>query len=154
MTKTNHQEINKSLQEMILNTDSNDDVERTVMDPRAAIEAVRVEVANWQGVTTHEHRFGGIEFRLGRRELGHLHFSIADLPFPWRLRDELVAAKRARPHHVLPNSGWVTVPMRTAPEVSGVIELFRENYERAVSDRRCAQGPVAKKENLNVSRLR
>jgi Family of unknown function (DUF5519) len=101
-----------------------------VFGPRAAIEAVRTAVASWQGVTTHDHRFGGIEFRLGRRELGHLHGTIADLPFPRRVRDELVAGGRARPHHVLPESGWVTVPMRTASEVANVIELFRRNYER------------------------
>jgi hypothetical protein len=81
----------------------------------------------------HEHRFGGLEFRFGRRELGHVHRLIADLPFPRRLRDELLAAGRARPHHVLPNSGWVTAPMRTASEVADVIELFRQNYERAAS---------------------
>jgi Family of unknown function (DUF5519) len=44
-----------------------------VLSPRAAIEAVRAAVASWDGVTTHDHRFGGIEFRVGRRELGHLH---------------------------------------------------------------------------------
>jgi hypothetical protein len=102
----------------------------TAMHPRAAIEAVRTAVESWEGVTTHDHRFGGIEFRLGRRELGHLHGTIADLPFPRRLRDELIAAGRARPHHVLPESGWVTVPMRTSAEVSNVIELFRRNYAR------------------------
>jgi len=93
---------------------------------------VESEVASWEGVTTHEHRFGGIEFRVGRRELGHLHRTIADLPFPRSIRDELVAAGRALPHHILPESGWVTVPMRTADEVANVIELFRQNYERAV----------------------
>ena len=97
-----------------------------------AIESVRDAVAGWQGVTTQSHRFGGIEFRIGRRELGHLHRSFADLPFPRQLRDELVAAGRAKPHHVLPDSGWVTVPMRTAAEVDNVIDLFRQNYERAM----------------------
>ena len=112
------------------------DSDHQALSPPAAIEAVRVEVAGWEGVTTHEHRFGGLEFRVGRRELGHLHGSIADLPFPRRIRDELVAAGRARPHHVLPDSGWITVPMRTAAEVAGVIELFRQNYGRATSSRR------------------
>src|SRR5216684_307936 len=98
-----------------------------------AIDTVRAAVARWEGVTTHEHRFGGIELRLGRRELGHLHRSFADLPFPRRVRDELIAAGRARPHHVLPDSGWVTVPMRTASEVANVIELFRQNYERSTN---------------------
>jgi len=87
-------------------------------------------------VTTHDHRFGGIEFRLGRRELGHLHRSFADLPFPRRIRDELVRAGRAKPHHILPEFGWVTVPMRTATEVQNVIALLRENYERYTSNRR------------------
>jgi hypothetical protein len=101
-----------------------------VLTPRAAIESVRAAVASWAGVTTHDHRFGGIEFRLGRRELGHLHGTFADLPFPRRVRDQLVAGGRAGPHHVLPQSGWVTAPMRTSSEVSNVIELFRQNYER------------------------
>jgi hypothetical protein len=103
-----------------------------VLSPRTAIETVSAAVASWEGVTTDNHRFGGIEFRLGRRELGHLHGRFADLPFPRRVRDELVAGGRARPHHVLPQSGWVTVPMRTSAEVSNVIELFRQNYERGL----------------------
>src|SRR5688572_5731653 len=106
-------------------TDSGD-----VLSSRAAVAVVRAAVGSWEGVTTHDHRFGGIEFRVGRRELGHLHATIADLPFPRRVRDELIAAGRARPHHVLPKSGWVTVPMQTASEVSNVIELFRQNYSR------------------------
>jgi luciferase-like monooxygenase len=102
----------------------------------AAIETVRTAVASWEGVTSHAHRFGGIEFRLGRRELGHLHARFADLPFPRRTRDELIAAGRARPHHVLPQSGWVTVPMRTASEIANVIALLRQNYEQAAAAQR------------------
>lgn len=96
----------------------------------SAVETVRDAVEKWEGVTIHDHRFGGVEFRLGRRELGHLHRSFADLPFPRRIRDDLVRAGRAKPHHILPESGWVTVPMRTASEVDNVIALLRENYER------------------------
>jgi hypothetical protein len=55
------------------------------------------------------------------------------LPFPRVVRDELIATGRAKPHHVLPDSGWVTVPTRTSAQVAGVIELFRLNYERAMS---------------------
>jgi Luciferase len=103
------------------------------MNPAAAKEAVVRAVSSWEGVTVGEHRFGGVEFRIGRRELGHLHSTIADLPFPRRIRDELIAAGKARPHHVLPNSGWITAPMRTTSEVTGVIELFRQNYDRATN---------------------
>jgi hypothetical protein len=107
--------------------------------PTAVREAVIREVASWVGVRVREHRYGGIEFRVGRRELGHLHAFIADLPFPRRIRDELVASGSATPHHVLPDSGWITIPMRTVADVKGVIELFQWNYQRA----RAADAPPA-----------
>ena len=89
------------------------------------------EVAGWDGVTVEPHRFGGIEFRLGRRELGHLHGNrLADLPFPVRVREQLVADGRAQPHHILPESGWVSVPIRSAADVPAVVALFRLNFER------------------------
>lgn len=83
------------------------------------------------------HRFGGIEFRVGRRELGHLHGDrIADLPFPRRVRDELIAEGRARPHHVLPDSGWVTTSIGTDREAKNALDLFRMAYDRARNARR------------------
>jgi hypothetical protein len=94
------------------------------------------EVTSWAGVSAAPHRFGGIEFRLGRRELGHLHGSrLADLPFPRRVRDELVSSGRAVPHHVLPESGWVSFRIRDPGDVEAVIELFRLNYDRALMQR-------------------
>lgn len=94
-------------------------------------------VESWPGVEAAQHRFGGIEFRLGRRELGHIHGDrIADLPFPRRVRDELIADGRARPHHVLPDSGWITVSIRSDDEADRAIELFRMAYERARKARR------------------
>ncbi len=96
--------------------------------------AIERELLGWPGVSAHPHRFGGIEFRYGRRELGHLHGDrLADLPFPRRLRDELVASGRARAHHVLPDSGWVSVPIAGVEDASAVIELFRLGYDRAVA---------------------
>jgi hypothetical protein len=94
------------------------------------------EVSSWEGVTTHPHRFGGVEFRLGTRELGHLHGDrLADIPFPKRVRDELVAAGRARPHHVLPESGWISRWIERDEDAEDVVELFRLSYERALAAR-------------------
>lgn len=106
-------------------------------DPRLGILD---EVARWAGVTAHPHRFGGTEYRWGRRELGHVHANpggvpVADLPFPRRVRDELVAAGRARPHRVLPDSGWLSVPMPDAEAAHGAVAVFRMAYERAVAAR-------------------
>jgi hypothetical protein len=94
-------------------------------------DAIVREVTSWPGVTTGRHRFGGTEFRLGRRELGHLHGSgLADLPFPLLVRDDLVATGRAQPHHIYPESGWVSYPIDSATDVVPVVALFRLNYDR------------------------
>lgn len=98
--------------------------------------AVRRELLRHPDVTEGTHRFGGIEFRLGQRELGHLHGEyIADLPFPRRVRDELVAGGRALPHHVLPDSGWVSRHVDGPDDVAVVVDLFRMSYERAAAAR-------------------
>jgi hypothetical protein len=89
------------------------------------------EVAGWAGVSVAPHRFGGIEFLVGRRELGHLHgHHLADLPFPVRIREQLVAEGKAQPHHILPESGWVSFVIRDPSDVAAVVALFRLNYER------------------------
>ena len=94
------------------------------------------ELLRWPEVTALPHRFGGVEFRVGRRELGHLHGDrIADLPFPLKIREELVASRRASPHHALPDSGWVTYYIRGMEDVPAVIDLFRLNYERPTARR-------------------
>jgi len=94
-------------------------------------ERIRREIESWPNVTSAPHRFGGVEFRVGRRELGHLHGDrLADLPFPVRIRETLVAEGRARPHHIMPESGWVSFYIRGADDAEHAIELFRLNYER------------------------
>lgn len=100
----------------------------------AIVATIRQEVLGWPGVTEHPHRFGGVEFRLGRIELGHLHGDyLADLPFPVRVREELVRDGRALPHHILPLSGWVSYPIRDAAAVPGALALFRLAYDRAAA---------------------
>ncbi len=72
-------------------------------------EKIEPEVASWEGVEERPHRFGGVEFRVRGHEIGHLHGDrLADLPFPARVREELVEAGKARPHHVLPETGRVS----------------------------------------------
>ena len=91
-----------------------------------AADRIRHEVESWPGVHAAPHRFGGLEFRLDHRELGHLHGDrLADLPFPIKVRDELIEAGRARRHHVMPESGWISRYIRSEDDVRDVIALFR-----------------------------
>ena len=94
-------------------------------------EKVKQELLSWPGVTSGPHRFGGIEFRVNGREMGHMHGSSwADLPFPMTERNELVKTGRAQPHHVIPNSGWVTFYIKSEQDADTLIELFKMQYKR------------------------
>jgi hypothetical protein len=104
-------------------------------DIRGLIER---EVGSWEGVSVHPHRFGGVEFRIGKRELGHLHETWADLPFTSRIREMLVETGRAEPHKFGVH-GWVSRDFDDE-----VIELFRLSYERA----RIAQNVRASRDQL------
>ncbi len=96
-------------------------------------EVVEREVSSWEGVEARPHRFGGVEFRVRGHEIGHLHGSrMADLPFPVRMRKELVAEGKAEPHHILPQTGWVSYYPRGPEDAPAVVELFRLNYEHLV----------------------
>lgn len=100
--------------------------------------ARRVEAAatGWPGVTVHDHRFGGREFRLGAREVGHLHGDRqADIAYPRPVRDAVVGAGLAGPHHLFPDSGWVTYHVKRAAgeaDSSGaaarIVDLLRLSY--------------------------
>lgn len=93
-------------------------------------------VMEWDGVTAHPHRFGGVEYRLGRRELGHVHGDLfVDVPLPRGLRDEVVETGAAAPHHTLPDSGWVTVPLDVEEDEGRAVELLRRAYELALAQR-------------------
>lgn len=89
------------------------------------------QVGSWPDVTVTSHGPTFVEFRVGRREIGHLHGAfLADLPFPVRIRERLVAEGKGILHHAHPASGWISVPIRSDHDVSHVVGLFRFNYER------------------------
>jgi hypothetical protein len=103
------------------------------MDTGDLLRRIAAEVSAWPDVEVRSHRFGGSEFTVGRRELGHLHSNgLADLPFTRRVRDELIAEGRIVKHHVLPETGWGTRFIRDEIDADAVVELFRLQYRRAL----------------------
>ena len=107
-----------------------------VRGAKEAKEEIQKAVLAWPGVTAHPHRFGGTEYLLGKREIGHVHGNyLVDIPFPTKVRDEIVAAGRAEPHHVLPESGWISFYLREETDIERAIELLRQSYALAVAQK-------------------
>ena len=99
-----------------------------------ASEAIHSAALSWPGVTAGSHRFGGTEYLLGKRELGHVHGDyLVDIPFPKPVRNELIEGGLAEPHHVLPQSGWVSFYIKAPADIDRAIGLLRRSYDLAVN---------------------
>jgi hypothetical protein len=94
------------------------------------LKTIKKELLRWPEVTAQPHKFGGIEFRLNKKEMGHIHGDrVADLPFPMDVRNKLVNSGRVSPHHFLPQSGWVSYWLKAEQNIPDVIELFKMRYD-------------------------
>ena len=103
------------------------------MSIKGAQEQITKTVTPWEDVTVQPHRFGGVEYAIGKREISHIHGDhLVDIPFPKKVRDEIVAAGRAQPHHILPDTGWVSFYLRGEGGVEKAIVLLRESFGTAM----------------------
>lgn len=93
------------------------------------LEKICKEILSWPRVTTSANRFGGTEFRIGKSEIGHIHgVTLADLPFPMQIRNQLIESGSVSPHYILSKPGWVSKWIRAEGDVPEVVELFRLQY--------------------------
>jgi hypothetical protein len=100
---------------------------------RGAQKTISDIVTTWEGISTAPHRYGGSEYRIGKREIGHIHGDrLVDIPFPKRIRDEIVSEGDAQPHHILPHTGWVSVFLEQPSDIETAIRLLRRSYDRHV----------------------
>ncbi|GAB4517535.1 MAG: hypothetical protein OHK0046_24190 [Anaerolineae bacterium] len=100
------------------------------------VKAIIDEMATWDGVTVHPHRFGGREFNIGNVEIGHVHSNgMVDIPFTRTIRAQLIAEGMAEPHHLLPETGWISFYLRKESDVAEALKLFRLSYIQKVRSR-------------------
>jgi Family of unknown function (DUF5519) len=98
-----------------------------------AFQRITDEVTSWPGVEAGPGRRGEFSFKVGRREIGHLHGDhAAHLFFPKDTWRDLFAQGRIVHHPVFPDKeGPAARRIATEADVLDVIELMRLNYERA-----------------------
>jgi hypothetical protein len=101
----------------------------------SASEIITREVTSWPGVEAGPGRRGEFGFRVGRREIGHLHGDrSAHFGFPKAVWEELYAQGRVTYHPVFPDKkGWAARRIESDDDVRDVIALLRVNYDRAVA---------------------
>lgn len=103
-------------------------------DQKTTRQQIIDEVTSWQGVEAGPGRRGEFAFKVGRREIGHLHGdTVAHFGFPREIGTELREKGRVGPHPVKPNSSKLAARrIRDESDIRDVIELMRLNYDRII----------------------
>jgi hypothetical protein len=101
---------------------------------RTASQLITDEVTSWAGVEAGPGRRGEFAFKLGPREIGHLHGDhAAHFSFPKEVGAELREQGRVVDHPVFPGKpGHGARRIDDEADVRDVIEIMRLNYERIV----------------------
>src|ERR687896_70850 len=100
-----------------------------------ASERITEEVTSWPGVSAGPGSRSEFAFRVGRREIGHLHGDrVAHFGFPKPVWHELFDAGRIDYHPVFPGKpGFGARAIEDDEDVLDVIALMRINYDSAVA---------------------
>jgi hypothetical protein len=98
-----------------------------------ASERITAEVTSWPGVEAGEGSRGEFAFKVGRREIGHLHGDrAAHFGFPKEVWRELHEQGRIVHHPVFPGrEGPAARRIESDADVDDVIAMLRLNYDRA-----------------------
>lgn len=99
---------------------------------QTASEQITAEATSWPGIEAGPGRRGEFAFRLGRREIGHLHGDhAAHFSFPKPVWAELFREGRIGYHPVFPDrEGPASRRISSQADVEDVIALLRMNYDR------------------------
>ena len=73
------------------------------------IRQLEARLLGLPGTIAATHRMGGRKFRLGKKEIGHLHWDgDLDILFTKAIGDQLMQARLLEVHKLVPASGWTT----------------------------------------------
>ena len=103
-------------------------------ETKTASEQITAEVTSWPGVTAGPGSRGEFSFKLGRREIGHLHGDrVMHSGFPKQVWKELFEQGRIDYHPVFPGKpGYASRLIESDADIRDVIAMLRLNYDRAV----------------------
>ena len=98
----------------------------------SASERITEEVTSWPGVEAGPGRRGEFAFKVGRREIGHLHGDhAAHFSFPKDVWHGLYDEGRVGYHPLFPGkAGMAARRIESDADVDDVIALMRLNYDR------------------------
>lgn len=112
---------------------------------QTASEQITAEVTSWPGVEAGHGRRGEFAFKVGGREIGHLHGDhAAHFAFPADVGLSLKQQGRAVDHPVFPGRpGLAARRIEDEADVRDVVVLLRLNYDRVTAAAASTASPPA-----------
>ncbi len=98
------------------------------------IDELEDEIMLWNGVHSHFHKYGGLQFDFQKSEIGHIHGNgLIDILIDRKTAKELIVNGKAMEHHTIKNSGWISFYIKSRQDFTNAIYLFRLSYQRVSS---------------------
>ena len=100
--------------------------DKKVIDSIDKIESI---VSEWENINLSMHKYGGLQFNVGTKEIGHIHSNgLLDILLDKRQQMELVSKGLAEEHHVFKNSGWISFYIKTEKDIDKAVSLLRISF--------------------------
>jgi len=106
-----------------------------ISNPRLldCMDDISTEVLSWPGTEKDLHKYGGIQFNCKGKEIGHIHGNgILDIRFSVKLKEQLLAEGRVKPHHVFKHSGWISYYLDGMEDFHYAIKLLEMSYLKII----------------------
>ena len=107
-------------------------IEKTVTDKNIPdyLDEIEKEVLLWERTSARIHKFGGIQFDVNKKEIGHIHSNgLLDILFTREIKNELIKNGKVKDHHVFKNSGWISFRIRKEEDKKTAIALLEKSYQ-------------------------
>ena len=96
------------------------------------IDEIENVVLSWEQTSVQPHKFGGTQFNVGLKEIGHIHGNgLLDIPFSKAIKAQVIQEYegRVKDHHIFKNSGWISFYIRNASDKELAIKLLMRSYD-------------------------
>jgi hypothetical protein len=90
------------------------------------IDEIEAEVLKWDKASITMHKYGGIQFNIMHKEIGHIHSNgLVDILLSTAIKDQLLRERCITSHHTFKNSGWISFYIRTKEDKAYAIRLLK-----------------------------
>lgn len=92
-------------------------------------DEIEQTVLSWEGTSLKMHKYGGVQFDVKNKEIGHIHSNgLLDVLLKREIKLQLIKEGRVQDHHTFSKSGWISFYIRNEKDKKYALELLEYSY--------------------------